>query len=80
MSDWRDEEMKRREAGQVRALSQDAHAAINSSHYPGTRQLCAECEEPTGRCEEDSITIECDDIEYGPLCEACRDRLEGKAK
>lgn len=51
-----------------RALSQDAHAAINARHYPGTRQLCARCDQPTGRCEDDSLHTE--DGE-GPLCEDC---------
>jgi hypothetical protein len=74
--DWRDEEMKRRNAGQIRALSQNAHEAINARHYPGTRQLCIDCDEPTGRCEEDSIYVEFDGIEYGPVCEDCRTRLD----
>lgn len=51
-----------------RVLSQDAHRAINARHYPGTRQLCVRCDQPTGRCEDDSIYA--DDGE-GPLCEAC---------
>jgi hypothetical protein len=67
MSDWIDEEMERRNRGQRRELSQDAHRAINARHYPGTRQLCSECEEPTGRCEEDSIYHG----DAGPLCEQC---------
>lgn len=75
MSDWRDEEMARRNRGEVRALSQNVHEAINARHYPGTRQLCVTCDEPTGRCEEDGIFI--DDL--GPLCEACRDQAEQSA-
>ena len=54
-----------------RALDQATHNCINARQYPGTRQLCAECDEPTGRCEDDSIYIE----DAGPLCEACRARL-----
>ena len=50
-----------------RALSQDQHREWNAQHYPGTWQLCVDCEQPTGRCEEDSIYR--DDL--GPLCEAC---------
>jgi len=50
-----------------KALDQSTHERINASHYPGTRQLCCECEEPTGRCEEDSIYIN----EIGPMCEEC---------
>ena len=54
-----------------KALDQDTHAAINARHYPGTRQLCSECDEPTGRCEDDSIYVG----DRGPLCPECRDRL-----
>lgn len=52
-----------------KALDQDTHARINAQHYPGTRQLCNECGEPTGRCEDDSIHVG----DIGPLCESCRD-------
>jgi hypothetical protein len=55
--------------GKRRALSQDHHAAWNASNYPGTRQLCADCEAPTGRCEEDELTTE--DRPDEPLCEDC---------
>jgi hypothetical protein len=43
------------------------HEAWNAQNYPGTRELCFQCEEPTGRCEEDSIYIE----DEGPFCEEC---------
>ena len=66
MSDWIDEEMERRRLGSHRSLDQSQHGAINSRYYPGTRQLCVLCHEPTGRCEEDSMGG--DD---GPLCESC---------
>jgi len=52
--------------GHRRALSQDQHDAWNASTYPGTRQLCSECGEPTGRCEDDTI-----DGPRGPVCEGC---------
>ncbi|WP_280568164.1 hypothetical protein [Chromohalobacter sp. 296-RDG] len=52
------------------AISQGEHAAWNADNYPGTLQLCNECDEPTGRCEEDGIYAD-DDGEIGPLCEAC---------
>lgn len=52
-----------------KALDQDTHQRINASNYPGTRQLCAECGDPTGRCEDDSIFIQ----GMGPLCESCRE-------
>jgi hypothetical protein len=48
-------------------FSHSEHLKVNAMEYPGTRQLCAKCGEPTGRCEDDSIFIE----DEGPLCEAC---------
>ena len=60
----------------MRAIHQHEHEAINAREYPGTRQLCYECDDPTGRCEEDSIYAD-DDCEIGPLCEECwHDRPE----
>jgi len=53
--------------GQRRALTQDQHETWNASHYPGTRQMCVQCDEPTGFCEEDGYRN--DDGE--PLCEDC---------
>lgn len=50
------------------ARHQHEHEAINAREYPGTRQLCATCDEPTERCEEDGIYTE--DGE-GPLCVDC---------
>ena len=47
------------------------HEKYNATHYPGTRQLCAFCDQPTGRCEEDAIYLE---DGQGPLCEECRDK------
>ena len=55
--------------GRRRALSPGEHKLWNARHYPGTRQLCAECDAETGRCEEDSMF----DGDRGPLCEG---RLE----
>ena len=54
--------------GTRHAMEQDAHERWNAIEFPGTRQLCVLCNEPTERCEEDSLTVE--SIE-GPLCEAC---------
>lgn len=51
-----------------RAHDQSTHEKINARHYPGTRQLCAVCDQPTGRCEDDSIYI--DGID-DPVCEEC---------
>ena len=54
--------------GVKRAMSQSEHGEWNSYNYPGTLQLCCQCDEPTGRCEEDSIYL---DDDTGPLCESC---------
>jgi hypothetical protein len=54
-----------------------------SHNSPGTQQLCVLCNEPTGRCEENSIFFIMsergfdDSTSYedvGPLCEDCLDR------
>lgn len=37
------------------AMTQGAHKRWNATHYPGTRQICCKCAEPTGLCEEDGI-------------------------
>ena len=52
-----------------RSMTQSEHEAWNATHYPGTRQLCSECGEPTGRCEDDSIFSP----DGEPLCEYCYD-------
>ena len=54
----------------MKARSQAEHEAINRREYPGTRQLCERCGEPTERCEEDAIYT--DSVE-GPLCIGCYD-------
>lgn len=51
-----------------KAMDQCAHLKWNSFNYPGTLQLCIKCEEPTGKCEDDSIY---DENENGPFCEDC---------
>lgn len=50
-----------------RAYDQATHEQINSQEYPGTRQLCCYCDNPTGRCEEDAIYV----ASEGPMCEIC---------
>ncbi len=57
--------------GTRHAMHQSEHEAWNAAHYPGTRQLCIECDEPTGRCGEDAIYVD----DHGPLCKECRDAL-----
>lgn len=58
--------------GRRKAMHQSDHEKWNASHYPGTRQLCTNCDEPTGRCEDDSLFIEDD----GPYCEECWKQFE----
>lgn len=53
--------------GYRHAMDQSAHEAWNASNYPGTRQMCVECDEPTGSCEEDGVRNE----DGEPLCEDC---------
>jgi hypothetical protein len=53
--------------GTRHAMEQDDHERWNAQHYPGTRQLCAICDSPTGRCEEDALFID----EIGHVCESC---------
>lgn len=52
--------------GRRHAMYQHEHEAWNARVYPGTRQLCVKCEQPTGRCEDDTLHGE-----QGPLCEDC---------
>ena len=54
--------------GVKRSLHQHEHEKWNSYNYPGTRQMCVTCSDPTDRCEEDSIY--CED-NSGPYCEKC---------
>jgi len=55
-----------------KAHDQCTHARINASNYPGTRQLCCECDQPTERCEDDSIFVG----DTGPLCADCGNMLD----
>lgn len=52
----------------MEAHDQSWHAQHNAKHFPGTRQLCVKCDQPTERCEEDSIHLE---DGTGPLCPPC---------
>ena len=54
--------------GYRHAMTQAEHAKWNAQNYPGTLQICVNCSEATGRCEEDSIYAADDS---GPLCENC---------
>lgn len=49
------------------AKTQDEHESWNSWNYPGTRQICFVCDEPTGNCEDSSLYLD----DQGPFCEEC---------
>ena len=53
--------------GKRHAIHQYEHEKWNAIHYPGTRQMCSICDEPTGRCEDDAILTK----DGEPLCEEC---------
>ena len=61
--------------GKRRAMAQDEHERWNDRHYPGTRQLCWKCKEPTERCEEDSLYLG----DFGPFCTSCYDEENPEA-
>lgn len=54
--------------GKRHAMRQDEHRHWNADNHPGTLQICALCEYPTGRCEEDEMLNENEE----PICESCR--------
>ena len=56
--------------GKRHAMSQAEHEKWNAYNYPGTRQICGECGEPTGFCEEDATWSE----DGEPLCSECADK------
>ena len=53
--------------GYRHAMYPDEHERWNAAHYPGTRQLCSVCDQPTGYCEEDGLRTE----DGEPLCDEC---------
>jgi NAD-dependent dihydropyrimidine dehydrogenase PreA subunit len=54
-----------------KSMYQSEHEKYNEKHYPGTRQICIDCGDPTERCEDDAIYID----NYGPLCIDCYNRI-----
>ena len=52
----------------MNSYTQSEHNAINAREYPGTRQICTNCGEPTKRCEDDGIWSEYLD---GWICIEC---------
>lgn len=61
--------------GQRHAMLQSEHEAWNSQNYPGTLQMCAECDQPTGRCEDDELLNDHDE----PICPTCWEENELRA-
>lgn len=59
--------------GKRKALSQSEHEEWNSRNYPGTREMCAMCDTPTGNCGEDSNY----DEDGNPLCWECYSGIQG---
>ena len=58
--------------GKRHAMHQSDHEKWNENNYPGTLQLCSICEQPTGKCEEDSNWIEDE-----PVCDNCYSSIVG---
>jgi len=58
--------------GKRHAMLPSEHEKWNQKNYPGTRQLCAECGNETGRCEDDSLYNENEE----PICEECWELIE----
>lgn len=52
----------------MKSRTQSEHERINRREYPGTRQMCVACDEPTGRCESDGIWS---DALEGWVCPEC---------
>jgi hypothetical protein len=62
--------------GYRHAMHQNDHESWNASHYPGTRQICTQCDQPTGRCEDDTIYNDDGD----PICPDCREIATAKGE
>lgn len=58
--------------GHKQGISQGDHEKWNAYNYPGTKQLCSNCEQPTGNCEEDSVFNE----DGNPICDTCKIMLD----
>lgn len=70
MSDWIDDEKRRRDAGGKRPLLQSQHAAVNA-RYPGcTDEHCCACGRATGNAGVGDGSLYADDGE-GPYCWEC---------
>ena len=68
--------------GYRHAMSQADHERWNAKNYPGTLQLCVQCDKPTGLCEEDTLWWENavpNGSALGPLCPGCFEERAGTA-
>lgn len=73
--DWIDDEYRRRNHGEHRALSQGQHADVNA-RYPGcTLEYCCECGEATGHAGAGDGSLYTEDS--GPFCDECWDVARG---
>ena len=61
------------------AMGQDEHKHWNAQNYPGTLQICARCDAPTGRCEDDTLYDDDDKDGERPICLDCWDYGGGAA-
>ena len=43
--------------GTKKAMTQCEHKDWNANNYPGTLEICFQCDEPTGNCEEDKTLV-----------------------
>ena len=53
------------------ALTPAEHDRINAQSYPGTREMCLVCDEPTGNAGKGDGSLYCPDCEKGPYCWVC---------
>jgi len=58
--------------GTKKAMTQCEHKDWNANNYPGTLEICFQCDEPTGNCEEDN-NIGLDGEAY---CDNCAEQSE----
>ena len=65
--------------GKHHPMTQAEHDAWNAYNCPGTRQLCVNCGEETGQCEDDDLYLENIFDRYdtlGPLCKVCYQNMD----
>ena len=62
----------------MKARSQAEHQHINADSYPGTREICINCGDPTGKAGkgDDSLYL----YDEGPYCQDCYDQIKGDSR